>query len=143
MTDTIHARPAHYDLEHEGDDADVLFYLEFVRRLRSRRVTELRCGSRRLAVPLAPAAPNLDLQFVGIDRSDQMRHPLTPPLARRVARDLQANDNFSVGVRFVADVAMPNVFVHAHSMQHPSRSLVTTEIDSNGVDSARMPGVSP
>ncbi len=55
MTDTIHARPAQYDLEHEGDDADVLFYLEFVRRYRSRRIVELGCGSGRVPVPPAAA----------------------------------------------------------------------------------------
>ncbi|MGE5357582.1 MAG: hypothetical protein ACM3NQ_01090 [Bacteroidales bacterium] len=59
MTDTIYARPAQYDLEHEGDDADVLFYLEFVRRFRPRRMLELGCGGGRVTVPLAAAAPTI------------------------------------------------------------------------------------
>jgi hypothetical protein len=69
MTDTICARAAQYDLEHEGDDADVLFYLEFVRRYQPRRGLQL--GRAADAWPLglpAAAAPAVGFDIVDFDQ---------------------------------------------------------------------------
>ena len=49
----IYQRPSDYDLEHEGDEEDVAFYLSLVERWRPRRVIELASGSGRIAIPLA------------------------------------------------------------------------------------------
>lgn len=43
--DTIYQRPRDYDLEHEGDEEDVRFYLELVRRLRPKRCSNSRPGA--------------------------------------------------------------------------------------------------
>jgi hypothetical protein len=39
--EAIYERPGDYDLEHEGDDEDVRFYLDLVNKLRPNRVLEL------------------------------------------------------------------------------------------------------
>lgn len=70
--DAIYARPRDYDLEHEGDDEDVRFYLELVRRLRPRRVLELAAGSGRVTVPLAQAAAEQGFEVTGLEISGTM-----------------------------------------------------------------------
>jgi SAM-dependent methyltransferase len=70
--EAIYERPTDYDLEHEGDDEDIRFYAELVRRLRPRRVLELASGSGRVAVPLAELAPELDFELVGVEIADPM-----------------------------------------------------------------------
>src|SRR5919112_6891400 len=70
--EAIYERPADYDLEHNGDDEDVEFYRRLVECLRARRVLELACGSGRVTIPLATAAPSLDFDVVGVDTSDAM-----------------------------------------------------------------------
>ena len=89
MTDTIYRRPEDYDLEHEGDERDIEFYRELVVRLRPRRMLELACGSGRLTIPLAEAAPGMTV--VGVELSGEMlelaRRKLSdagPDLGRRV-----------------------------------------------------------
>ena len=89
MTDTIYRRPEDYDLEHEGDERDIEFYRELVVRLRPRRMLELACGSGRLTIPLAEAAP--EMTVVGVELSGEMlelaRRKLAdagPDLGRRV-----------------------------------------------------------
>lgn len=72
MPDTIYARPDQYDLEHEGDDSDVRFHVELVRRYRPRRVLELGCGSGRVTLPIAEAAADLGASIVGIDTDERM-----------------------------------------------------------------------
>lgn len=70
--DAIYQRPEDYDLEHEGDDEDIRFYRELVRRLRPARVLELASGSGRITVPLARAAPALDFHIVGLEIAEPM-----------------------------------------------------------------------
>ena len=70
--DAIYARPRDYDLEHEGDDEDVRFYLELVRRLRPGRVLELAAGSGRVTIPLARVAREQGFEVVGLEISDTM-----------------------------------------------------------------------
>ena len=72
MPDTIYARPDQYDLEHEGDDSDVRFHVELVRRYRPGRVLELGCGSGRVTLPLAAAAAEHNSSIVGIDTDERM-----------------------------------------------------------------------
>lgn len=60
MPDTIYARPGQYDLEHEGDDVDVRFYIGLLDRYSPRRVLELVCGSGRVTLPLADAAGRVE-----------------------------------------------------------------------------------
>lgn len=71
-TDTIYERPRDYDLEHEGDDEDVQFYVELVGKLRPRRVLELAAGSGRVTLPLARAAADLEFDVVGLELSETM-----------------------------------------------------------------------
>lgn len=53
----IYERPRDYDLEHEGDDEDVAFYEQLIRRLQPARILEFGTGSGRIAIPLARLAP--------------------------------------------------------------------------------------
>lgn len=71
MTDTIYQRPHDYDLEHEGDDRDVVFYRQLLERLQPRRVLDLACGSGRLTLPLAASSAGPE-SVVGIELSDDM-----------------------------------------------------------------------
>jgi SAM-dependent methyltransferase len=71
-TDAIYDRPKDYDLEHEGDDADVRFYVELARRLRPRRVLELAAGSGRVTIPLARAGASHQFDVVGLELSETM-----------------------------------------------------------------------
>jgi len=41
----IYERPRDYDLEHEGDDEDLEFYLRLLARWQPRRVMELAAGA--------------------------------------------------------------------------------------------------
>jgi predicted O-methyltransferase YrrM len=66
--EAIYERPRDYDLEHEGDDEDVAFYLRLLDRWRPRRVMELASGSGRVAIPLARAAAALQIEVVGLER---------------------------------------------------------------------------
>jgi SAM-dependent methyltransferase len=70
--DAIYARPRDYDLEHEGDDEDVWFYVELVRRLQPRRVLELAAGSGRVTIPLANEASAQGFEVVGLEVSEPM-----------------------------------------------------------------------
>ncbi len=69
---TIYERPQDYDLEHEGDDEDLRFYVELVRKLRPRRVLELAAGSGRVTLPLARAAVEQGFEVVGLELSEAM-----------------------------------------------------------------------
>lgn len=70
--DAIYERPLDYDLEHEGDDADVRFYVRLIERLRPARVLELACGSGRVAAPMAEAAARVGGTIVGVDIATTM-----------------------------------------------------------------------
>ena len=54
--EAIYERPRDYDLEHEGDEEDVAFYLQLLARWQPGRVMELAAGSGRVTIPLACAA---------------------------------------------------------------------------------------
>lgn len=89
--EAIYTRPQDYDLEHEGDDEDIRFYLELVRRLRPRRVLELASGSGRVTLPLAAQASALGYEVVGVEIADPMlneaekkKDELPPPAQERV-----------------------------------------------------------
>jgi SAM-dependent methyltransferase len=68
----IYERPGDYDLEHEGDDEDVEFYLRLLARWQPRRVIELAAGSGRVTIPLARAAATSGIQIVGLEREGPM-----------------------------------------------------------------------
>ena len=70
--EAIYERPWDYDLEHEGDEEDVRFYLELTRRLRPRRILEFASGSGRVTIPLAAQAASLDYEIVGLELADTM-----------------------------------------------------------------------
>ena len=92
--EAIYERPADYDLEHNGDDEDVEFYRRLVECLRARRVLELACGSGRVTIPLATAAPSLDFDVVGVDTSDAM-------LAEAEVKSARMNDDARRRLSFV------------------------------------------
>jgi SAM-dependent methyltransferase len=68
----IYQRPHDYDLEHEGDDADVDFYIRLLDRWRPRRVIELAAGSGRVTIPLARAAAKAGVEIVGLEPAGPM-----------------------------------------------------------------------
>ena len=70
--EAIYERPADYDLEHEGDDEDVAFYVSLLDRWRPRRVMELASGTGRVTIPLARAAAESGIEIVGLDRKGPM-----------------------------------------------------------------------
>ena len=70
--EAIYERPWDYDLEHEGDEEDIRFYLELTRRLRPRRVLEFASGSGRVTIPLARQAAAVGYEIVGIEIADPM-----------------------------------------------------------------------
>ena len=83
--ETIYDRPHDYDLEHEGDDEDVEFYVRLVKQLRPRRVLELASGSGRVTIPLASIAAEVGYRIVGLEIADTMLD-----VARRKALELDA-----------------------------------------------------
>jgi SAM-dependent methyltransferase len=70
--EAIYERPQDYDLEHEGDDEDVAFYVGLLQRWRPRRVMELASGSGRVTIPLARAAAMSGSEVVGLEREGPM-----------------------------------------------------------------------
>lgn len=70
--ETIYQRPRDYDLEHEGDDEDVAFYVRRLEKWRPRRVMELASGSGRVTIPLARAAAASGVEIVGLEREASM-----------------------------------------------------------------------
>ncbi len=83
--ETIYDRPHDYDLEHEGDDEDVEFYVRLVRQLRPRRVLELASGSGRVTIPLAGIAAEVGCRIVGLEIAETMLD-----VAREKASELNA-----------------------------------------------------
>lgn len=82
--EAIYQRPRDYDLEHEGDDEDVQFYIGLLDRWRPRRVIELASGSGRISIPLAKAGEGIHI--VGLERPGPMLDD-----ARRKQRDLPSD----------------------------------------------------
>jgi SAM-dependent methyltransferase len=70
--EAIYQRPRDYDLEHEGDDEDVEFYIRLLDRWRPRRVMELAAGSGRVTMPLARAGAAAGVEVVGLEREGPM-----------------------------------------------------------------------
>jgi predicted O-methyltransferase YrrM len=70
--DTIYQRPRDYDLEHEGDDEDVVFYVRLLEQWRPRRVMELASGSGRVTIPLARATAASGAEIAGLEREASM-----------------------------------------------------------------------
>jgi predicted O-methyltransferase YrrM len=70
--ETIYERPGDYDLEHEGDDEDIAFYLRLLDRWQPQRVMELAAGSGRVTIALASAAAGRGIQIVGLERDGPM-----------------------------------------------------------------------
>jgi SAM-dependent methyltransferase len=68
----IYERPRDYDLEHEGDEEDVAFYLRLLERWQPRRLMELAAGSGRVTIPLARAAAPKGIEIVGLEREGPM-----------------------------------------------------------------------
>jgi len=82
---SIYDRPRDYDLEHEGDDEDVHFYVHLLHQLRPTRVLELAAGSGRVTLPLAEAGEATGVEVVGLEQSPAMLEE-----ARRKAAALPA-----------------------------------------------------
>jgi SAM-dependent methyltransferase len=68
--EAIYQRPRDYDLEHEGDDEDVQFYIGLLDRWRPRRLIELASGSGRISIPLAKVGEGIHI--VGLERPGPM-----------------------------------------------------------------------
>lgn len=71
MTD-IYRRPDEYDLEHVGDEEDVVFYIGLAKSLHPRSVLELACGTGRITVPLAEEGARSGFSVVGLDSEVNM-----------------------------------------------------------------------
>ena len=71
MTD-IYRRPDEYDLEHVGDEEDVIFYVGLARSHRPKSVLELACGTGRITVPLAEEGARSGFNVVGLDSEANM-----------------------------------------------------------------------
>ncbi|MGA8643791.1 class I SAM-dependent methyltransferase [Candidatus Binatus sp.] len=71
MTD-IYRRPDEYDLEHVGDEEDVVFYVGLAKSLHPRSVLELACGTGRITVPLAEEGARSGFSVVGLDSEVNM-----------------------------------------------------------------------
>jgi SAM-dependent methyltransferase len=91
-TEPIYRNPRDYDLEHEGDDEDVAFYLRLATRLRPRRILELACGSGRVSIPLATLGAEHGFDVVGLELADEM---LDEARRKREALDPPARDRLS------------------------------------------------
>lgn len=85
--EAIYERPRDYDLEHEGDEEDVAFYLRLLARWQPRRVVELAAGSGRVTIPLARAAAARGIQIVGLEREGPM---LEEAMRKRAGLDDEA-----------------------------------------------------
>jgi SAM-dependent methyltransferase len=70
--EAIYERPLDYDLEHEGDEEDVAFYVRLVKQLRPSRVLELASGSGRVTIPLARTAAVVPCEIVGLELAESM-----------------------------------------------------------------------
>jgi SAM-dependent methyltransferase len=72
VSDWIYTQPGDYDLEHDGDERDVWFFVQLAKRLRPARVLELACGSGRVTLPLGEVAARQGFEVVGVDLSGPM-----------------------------------------------------------------------
>jgi len=104
--EAIYQRPRDYDLEHEGDDEDIRFYLTLLDRWRPRRVMELASGSGRVTIPLArAAAPGVEI--VGLEREGAM---LEEARRKRTGLDAQDREQLSFVAGDMRDWHAPEPF---------------------------------
>src|SRR5271155_1887647 len=93
----LYRRPAEYDLEHAGDEADVGFYVGLARKLKPKSVPELAGGTGRITLPLAEQGARSGFSIVGLDSEttmlkqarDKLRHM---PAAARKRTELVRGD---------------------------------------------------
>src|SRR5258708_25500904 len=71
MTD-LYRRPDEYDLEHVGDEEDVISYVGLAKSLKAKSVLELGCGTGRITVPLAEEGARSGFFVVGLDSEENM-----------------------------------------------------------------------
>jgi SAM-dependent methyltransferase len=71
MTD-LYRRPDEYDLEHVGDEEDVVFYIGLAKSFKPKSVLELACGTGRITVPLAEQGARSGFSVVGLDSEANM-----------------------------------------------------------------------
>jgi SAM-dependent methyltransferase len=90
----IYERPRDYDLEHEGDEEDIAFYLRLLTRWRPRRVMELASGSGRVTMPLARAAVRSGIEIVGLELEG-------PMLDAAIRKRAELNDDARRCVTFI------------------------------------------
>jgi SAM-dependent methyltransferase len=87
--EAIYERPGDYDLEHEGDDEDIAFYLRLLADWKPKRVVELAAGSGRVTIPLAQAAAAAGAHIVGLEPEGPM---LEEAKRKRAELDAAARD---------------------------------------------------
>ena len=88
MDELIYQRPADYELEHEGNDDDVEFFVTLARRLKPKRVLELACGSGRVTQPLANLAAEEGFDLVGLTMPRKCSQRLVADMRRRRRRSV-------------------------------------------------------
>ena len=71
MTD-LYRRPDEYDLEHVGDEEDIVFYVGLAKSLKPKAVLELASGTGRITVPLAEEGARSGFSVVGLDSEAHM-----------------------------------------------------------------------
>ena len=105
--EAIYERPGDYDLEHEGDDEDVTFYVKLLERWRPSRVMELASGTGRVTIPLARAAVGSDVEIVGLEREGPM---LEEAFRKRTALDSRERARLSFIAADMRDWRTPEPF---------------------------------
>ena len=68
----LYRRPDEYDLEHVGDEEDVVFYVGLAKSLHPKSVLELASGTGRITVPLAEEGARSGFSVVGLDSEANM-----------------------------------------------------------------------
>jgi SAM-dependent methyltransferase len=71
MTD-LYRRPDEYDLEHVGDEEDIVFYVGLAKSFKPKSVLELGSGTGRITVPLAEEGARSGFSVVGLDSEANM-----------------------------------------------------------------------
>lgn len=108
MEEAYYTRPARYDAEYAGIEADVRFYLERARRVGG-RILELGCGTGRVLLPLCRSGLAAD----GLDASPEMLEALRrhrPPTSTRL--HLADMRDFSLSTRYRLVIAPLNALMH-------------------------------
>jgi hypothetical protein len=70
--EAIYQRPRDYDLEHEGDEEDVAFYVKLLEKWAAPAVNGAGVGQRARHHPLARAAAASGVEIVGLEREGSM-----------------------------------------------------------------------